>query len=540
MLYGVRRFYLIALLLIGSLVLVGFLAWQAHLAVRSHRESAESVLRDYATLASGEFVRRTLTEVGYYGYFPLIGAIQSWSAANPGTAPIDLADLEMREDQARARELGAYIFRFHGGTGRLEAPAAELSEKERSTLERVLSARLPTTPTDGSYVTIFETVGGTIRSFVFMPALPGEETPRALVGFEANLGVLDGWIARAVGRGPLMPPSLSEGDLENDSIFLDVRLTSGEVLYEQGEPFDPWYGVETPFGEDYRGMLEEVVVRLAIDPAVAPQLVIGGLPRSRVPLLLGVLAVVAGLVAIAILQLDRERALVRLRSDFVSRVSHELRTPLTQIRMFAETLLLDRVRTGQERQRALEVIDRESRRLSHLVENVLQFSRSEHDSIQLALEPRRLRGLLTELVEEFDPLLDGSKASVVTRLEDDSEVSVDADAMRQIVLNLLENAVKYGPEEQEVLLGTSRENGRVRVWVDDQGPGIRSADRERIWEPFQRVDPEPGSALTGTGIGLSVVRDLIGRHGGRSWVEDGSRGGARFVVELPRSDEVPG
>jgi signal transduction histidine kinase len=111
--------------------------------------------------------------------------------------------------------------------------------------------------------------------------------------------------------------------------------------------------------------------------------------------------------------------------------------------------------------------------------------------------------------------------------------SVDDDALRQVLLNLLDNAVKYGPEGQEVRVGVSPESAGVRVWVDDEGPGIPPGDRERIWKRFFRLDAHKESAVAGTGIGLTVVRDLVALHGGRSWVEPGERGGARFVVEFP-------
>jgi signal transduction histidine kinase len=109
---------------------------------------------------------------------------------------------------------------------------------------------------------------------------------------------------------------------------------------------------------------------------------------------------------------------------------------------------------------------------------------------------------------------------------------VDDDALRQILLNLLDNAVKYGPEGQEVRVGVAPGPGGVRVWVDDEGPGIPTADRERIWRRFFRLPAHKESAVAGTGIGLTVVRDLVSLHGGRSWVEPGERGGARFVVEF--------
>jgi len=108
-----------------------------------------------------------------------------------------------------------------------------------------------------------------------------------------------------------------------------------------------------------------------------------------------------------------------------------------------------------------------------------------------------------------------------------------------MLLNLLDNAVKYGPSGQTVTLGLTVADGRARVSVDDEGPGVPAAERERIWDRFWRLERDRGSAVAGTGIGLSVVRELVALHGGRTWVEDapasqrGDRAGSRFVIELP-------
>jgi len=116
--------------------------------------------------------------------------------------------------------------------------------------------------------------------------------------------------------------------------------------------------------------------------------------------------------------------------------------------------------------------------------------------------------------------------------------AVDAEAFRQMLLNLLDNAVKYGPEDQTVTvtLAPADAAGHVQVTVDDQGPGIPHAERERIWERFWRLERDRGSAVAGTGIGLAVVRELAALHGGRAWIEDPPAGhgqGARFVLEVP-------
>ena len=145
------------------------------------------------------------------------------------------------------------------------------------------------------------------------------------------------------------------------------------------------------------------------------------------------------------MQLRRESELARLRSDFIASVSHELRTPLAQVRMFAETLLLGRVRSEEERLRSLQIVDQEARRLTHLVENILQFSRAERQAIRLAPVPSELASQVTEAVEAFAPVARSRHVVVQTALENDVVCVVDPAALRQILLNLLDNAVKYGP-----------------------------------------------------------------------------------------------
>src|SRR5947199_8156402 len=146
-------------------------------------------------------------------------------------------------------------------------------------------------------------------------------------------------------------------------------------------------------------MMARLQVQVAWGPEVGPKLVVGGRPRSNLPMLLSLLAITAGLVVGALLQLRREYELSRLRADFVSGVSHELRTPLAQIRMFSETLLLGRVRSEGERVRSLEIVDQEARRLTHLAENLLHFSRSERQLTRLSPAAAPLAPLVSEAAE---------------------------------------------------------------------------------------------------------------------------------------------
>jgi signal transduction histidine kinase len=257
-------------------------------------------------------------------------------------------------------------------------------------------------------------------------------------------------------------------------------------------------------------------------------------------LLVALLVLTAALVVVALVQLRRASELARLRAGFVSSISHELRTPLAQIRMFAETLRLGRVRTAEERRRSLQIIDQEARRLAHLVENVLQFARAERGAIHLALEPTDLAWHVRETLEAFAPLAGSRRVTVDPRLGDEV-VLVDADRalLRQVLLNLLDNAVKYGPAGQTVTVGLRHDGYRALITVDDRGPGIAPRDRDRIWEPFRRLERDAHSSVAGSGIGLAVVSEIISLHGGRGWAEEAPGGGTRMVVELPKARRRP-
>ena len=292
----------------------------------------------------------------------------------------------------------------------------------------------------------------------------------------------------------------------------------------------PFTGSDT-VGTDMGDLYAQTTLRASM----ADKLIIGGLPRSRLPLILGLLGLTAALIGTALLQLRRESQLTRLRTDFISGVSHELRTPLAQIRMFSETLTLGRVRSDEERRRSLAIIDQEARRLTHLVENLLHFSRSERQTTHITPEPTALAPLVQEVLDGFAPLAAARGATLTAAVPDDLVVPADPGAVRQMLLNLLDNAVKYGPAGQEIRVGATRDNGIARLWVDDGGPGIPSADRERVWERFWRLERDRGSSVAGSGIGLAVVRELAFLHHGRAWIDDANpaAGGTRVVIELP-------
>ena len=236
-------------------------------------------------------------------------------------------------------------------------------------------------------------------------------------------------------------------------------------------------------------------------------LVVGGLPRSRLPMLVTLIVIAAGLLTLALLQLRRQQELARLRTEFVSGVSHELRTPLAQIRWFAELLHMGKLRSEDERVRSAGIIDQEARRLTYLVENVLNFSRGEKGVNRVSMSPAELDHEILEALELFraarasaeDDRRHGARRQR-RRLARSRRVSSDfAQPARQ------RREIWAGRPDDHRGIG-DRRRPRARIWVEDQGPGIPHDDRQRVWEPYVRLNRDVESATGGSGIGLSVVR----------------------------------
>lgn len=505
--------------LLGASLMTGILlALQVQAAVRNHRNATQSVLQDDAMLAADEFIRRAAVEVGYEGiYQPLLHLDQASPDGGSGlVGPLIVG--------------GGPELRVGGRAP--DAPVAAAIERE-----------LGVPPGKRRFRVVHTTIGPRPYSFVLLEEPMSGRAGSPIRGFELRLEGLGASFRSAFEKGPLLPALLAKGKtpLTNAPIHLRVLDQAGVVRFASGSGSADAVRVTRPFGDAYEHMLSGFTAELTLDRKAAPELVRGGLPRSPLPGLLVLLSLSGGFLAMAILQLRRESALMRLREEFISSVSHELRTPLTQIRVFAETLWLSRARSEEEEERSLRVIDREARRLSQLVENVLLFSRTTRGTVTVLSEVFPIAPLIREVLESFSPIADARQVALRSRLDPDTRVRADPQAVRQVLLNVLDNAVKYGPPGQTIRVAVGRENGHARIVVDDEGPGIPPADRERVFERFERLPRERESAVAGAGIGLAVVRELVVRMRGRCFIAstESSESGARFVVELPVEEARP-
>ena len=241
----------------------------------------------------------------------------------------------------------------------------------------------------------------------------------------------------------------------------------------------------------------------------------------------------------------REARLSRLKTDFVSSVSHDLRTPLTSIRMFTETLLLGRVSDQKEEHEFLQVIADEAERLSRLTERILDFSRMEAGRKTYAFHRESVSCLIRQALAACRPMITEAGLEVETELEEDlPSIHADRDAMIEVLINLVTNAIKYSSEQRLIRLIAWRESGQVAIAVQDFGIGIPRAEQKRIFEKFYRVDCRRTSEVGGSGIGLSLVDHIVSAHRGDISADSALGEGSTFTVRLPeapqlRTTEVP-
>ncbi|MDX9783913.1 MAG: ATP-binding protein [Spirochaetia bacterium] len=234
------------------------------------------------------------------------------------------------------------------------------------------------------------------------------------------------------------------------------------------------------------------------------------------------------------------RRLETVRKDFVANVSHELRTPVQLVKGFAETLSGDALEDPEKARRFAEIIGRNATRMERLIDDLLSLAKLEQQE-RGSLETRP--ELLRELIQEALASVEHAAAAKNLKLELDCPETLMAEVngglLVQAVFNLLDNAVKYSPHSTSVSVSTGITDGRLRIEVRDEGPGIPAAELPRLFERFYRVDKARSREQGGTGLGLAIVRHIAEVHGGRAGVESWEGEGSLFWIELPTTMVTP-
>jgi len=300
-------------------------------------------------------------------------------------------------------------------------------------------------------------------------------------------------------------------------IFFDKELLEFAAPYEQHREM---WGLRTSYGPQ---PINEIV-----SASTRPQLA-----------LMIVLAVAMGLgVFLVAGAAAREVRLAELKSNFVASVSHDLKTPLALIQLFAETLELGRVRTPDRAQEYYRIINGESKKLTRLIENILDFSRMEAGLRPYRMEPADLSESLNKVLARMETQFSQGNFTITPKIQPDlPRILADEGAAEQAIENLLANAMKYSGDAKSIEIEARRVNGHIVVSVTDHGIGISRREQGRIFRKFYRVQRELGGGPQGTGLGLAIVDHTMRGHGGFVQVESEPERGSTFSLHFPIPSE---
>jgi signal transduction histidine kinase len=218
----------------------------------------------------------------------------------------------------------------------------------------------------------------------------------------------------------------------------------------------------------------------------------------------------------------------------VANVSHELKTPLALIRLFAETLELGRVPSDDKAKQYYRVINKESQRLTQLINNILDFSRIEAGRKEYRFAPADVGRIVSEVVDAYRFQIEQQGFRLEVEIADDlPEVMADKEALSQALLNLVNNSIKYSRDEKFLRLDVRHEPGRVLIAVADRGIGVAKSEHKKIFEKFYRAEDSLVHETKGSGLGLPLVRHIMEAHGGSVEVESSHGKGSTFTLILP-------
>lgn len=347
-----------------------------------------------------------------------------------------------------------------------------------------------------------------------------------------------------------------------------VQSACDQMVRESGQAIPPYLAIQLHVQDRLiwsstaaNGAPNEALFAASADPFTASAWIadashLYAQQRQRALWLVGVILVATIAAGIGFEQARRaflrQLRLAEMKSNFVSSVSHELRAPIASVRLMAEGLESGRVSESAKQREYFRFIVQECRRLSALIENVLDFARIEQRRKEYDFEPTDLAVLVRETTE----LMSSYGAERAVTIECDiaasggatellSDIFLDGRAIQQALVNLIDNAIKHSPPGSRVIVGltvTEHNPTLVQLWVEDQGAGIPAADHERIFERFYRRGSELRRETAGVGIGLSIVKHVAEAHGGRVLLRSAPGQGSRFTLELPlrRVSQVTG
>ena len=262
--------------------------------------------------------------------------------------------------------------------------------------------------------------------------------------------------------------------------------------------------------------------------------------RQNIVLLAAVNLIVLSGIFIFLYNLHQQMRLAQMKTDFVANVSHELRTPLSLIRMYAETLEMGRIHNASKIKTYYQTIIQESHRLSQLINNILDFSRIESRRKDYQLMRIQLEKILNDVLEMYTHQFSKFQVQIVKEIQEElPDLFLDKDAITQVIINLIENAIKFSPDVKKIKISINQSGGHVDFSIADNGIGIAPSEQKLIFNKFYRVGSSLVHNTKGSGLGLALVKHIMEVHGGSVALESQLQKGSIFHLIFPVLENQP-
>lgn len=505
---------------------MAFLGWQSYRSISQQRQLVQKVLLEYTQLAIEEYSRRIMSDIGYQQYFKHLEQWQNKLLKVTTSTPMELFE-RITCDADNKGQLGLFYL--------LKKPSIDIAEKSliqpqkcatKENYQEILNilAQFDMTQLADKPFTVLHQ--GTVDKPISLVLTKYKE---GFFGFVVNRKYLVNALKESFNRAPLLPVVLANGLATNQMLALTISDHKGVVLFNNQQAAVPMESASKLLGEEYNGLFNQHKITAYIKKENAGQLIIGGLPDNNIMIILLTMLVALSVFTVSLQLLKKEKKLNQLRENFVAEVSHELRTPLTQIKMFAEMLQRGRTRNSAETKEYTNIIYRESLRLQYLIDNILKYSENDLSS-KSQLQRQNIAPIITQAVREFTPIAQQKDVSFELSVKP-YELALNHQILFRIILNLLDNAIKYGPNKQTVTIHAAATTKGYNLIISDQGPGIPKHQREKIWQAYYRLPGENEAAISGTGIGLYLVKQLISQINASISLRTNETGGCCFILE---------
>lgn len=426
------------------------------------------------------------------------------------------------------------IFASDAGVHRISHEHFATSAEARTAIDTYNNAsllRAPAQSTQGalfeqSSCALFPSAGDAAQIFVFLPLLKADGSDQ--IGFTGitlkDSFIRDGLLPRAIGEAL---NNVDAGRSDSGTV-ISVLDENGGVVYAS-LPGPKSREISLPFSPVFRQWKLGIGYR---DTTVA------ALARSqfRQNLLFTLVAFVLVLLGLALMlrATRREMKLVEAKGTFVSNVSHELKTPLALIRLFGETLEMGRVNSQEEMRDYGRIINRESSRLTQLINNILDFSRIEAGRREYQLVETDIAEIIEQALRSYEYQLQSAGFAVTKDIQTGLPlILLDSEAMTLAILNLLNNAMKYSGGVKRIEVRAQQRGKNLVIEIADHGIGIPRSDHQKIFEKFYRVSTGLVHNTKGSGLGLAIVRHIVESHHGEILVASTPGSGSRFTILLP-------